>query len=128
MKRVFLIVLDSFGIGEAPDAAAFGDTGSNTLRSVSSSGKFNIKNLKRLGLFNIDGVDYLDGEPLPAGAYGRLAELSNGKGLKLKEDERDKYPVGAAVYVVKPVDGSAGLNFRAEEWEYAGSHEVTGLP
>ena len=79
MKRVFLIVLDSIGIGEAPDAAAFGDTGSNTLRSVSSSGKFNIKNLKRLGLFNIDGVDYLDDEPLPAGAYGRLAELSNGK-------------------------------------------------
>ncbi len=79
MKRVFLIVLDSFGIGEAPDAAAFGDAGSNTLRSVSSSEKFNIKNLKRLGLFNIDGVDYLDDEPLPAGAYGRLAELSNGK-------------------------------------------------
>ena len=62
----------------------------------------------------------LDGSP--------VVELSNGKGLKLKEDERDKYPVGAAVYVVKPVDGSAGLNFRAEEWEYAGSHEVTGLP
>ena len=62
----------------------------------------------------------LDGSP--------VVELSNGKGLKLKEDERDKYPVGAAVYVVKPVDGSAGLNFRAEEWEYEGSHEVTGLP
>ena len=62
----------------------------------------------------------LDGSP--------VVELSNGKGLKLKEDERDKYPVGAAVYVVKPVDGSAGINFRAEEWEYAGTHEVTGLP
>ena len=47
MKRVFLIVLDSFGIGEAPDAATFGDAGSNTLRSVSSSERFNIKNLKR---------------------------------------------------------------------------------
>ena len=81
MKRVFLIVLDSFGIGEAPDAAAFGDAGSNTLRSVSSSEKFNIKNLKRLGLFNIDGVDYLENEPFPAGAYGRLAELSNGKDM-----------------------------------------------
>ena len=57
-----------------------------------------------------------------------VVELSNGKGLKLKEDEREKYPVGAAVYVVKPADGSAGLNFRAEEWEYAGTHEVTGLP
>ena len=62
----------------------------------------------------------LDGSP--------VVELSNGKGLILKADEKDKYPVGTAVYVVKPVDGSAGLNFRAEEWEYAGSHEVIGLP
>ena len=62
----------------------------------------------------------LDGSP--------VVELSNGKGLILKADEKDKYPVGTVVYVVKPVDGSAGLNFRAEEWEYAGSHEVIGLP
>ena len=62
----------------------------------------------------------LDGSP--------VVELSNGKGLILKADEKDKYPVGTAVYVVKPLDGSAGLNFRAEEWEYAGSHEVIGLP
>ena len=65
-------------------------------------------------------------------AYDRdgspVVELSNGKGLILKEDEKDKYPVGTNVYVVKPVDGSAGLNFIAEEWEYSGTHEVKGLP
>ena len=56
-KRAFLIVFDSFGIGGALDASKFGDEGSNTLRSISKSKKFKIKNLKKLGLFNIDGVD-----------------------------------------------------------------------
>ena len=78
-KRVFLIVLDSFGAGEMPDAASFGDGGANTLRSVSQSAGFKIKNLKKLGLFNIDGVNYLQNEPSPSGAYGRAAELSKGK-------------------------------------------------
>ncbi len=55
-------------------------------------------------------------------------DLSNGRGLILQEKEKDKYPVGTEIYVVYPVDGSASLNFRAEEWEYAGTHEVTGLP
>ena len=78
-KRIFLIVLDSFGIGEAPDAAKFGDAGANTLRSVSKSGEFRLENLKKLGLFNIDGVDYLDGAEAPLGAYGRFSEKSAGK-------------------------------------------------
>ena len=78
-KRVFLIVLDSFGVGEAPDAAAFGDTGANTLRSVSESGEFRLENLKKLGLFNIDGAEYLDGVDAPLGAYGRFSEKSAGK-------------------------------------------------
>ena len=55
-------------------------------------------------------------------------DLSNGRGLILQEKEKDKYPVGTEIYVVYPVDGSASLNFRAEEWEYAGTHEVKGLP
>mgnify|MGYP003293853143 CR=1 FL=1 len=55
IKRVFLIVLDSFGIGEAPDAAAFGDTGADTLCAVVKSKKFNAPNLTKLGLFAIDG-------------------------------------------------------------------------
>ena len=78
-KRVFLIVLDSFGIGEAPDAAKFGDTGANTLRSVLKSKEAKLDNLKRLGLFNIDGVSFALSEPHPAGAYCRLSEKSAGK-------------------------------------------------
>lgn len=78
-KRVFLIVLDSFGIGEMPDAEKFGDKGANTLRSVSESEFFSLPNLKELGLFNIDGVDFLKGTDIPKGAFGRLSEVSQGK-------------------------------------------------
>ena len=53
IKRVFLIVLDSFGIGKAPDAAKFGDEGSDTLRSVVSQAGFAAPNLQKLGFFNI---------------------------------------------------------------------------
>ena len=55
-KRVFLIVLDSLGIGETPDSHLFGDSGSNTLNSIRQSKYFNCPNLENLGLFNIDGV------------------------------------------------------------------------
>ena len=56
MSRVFLTVLDSFGIGEAPDAREFGDLGANTLGSIRNCKNFRADNLKKLGLFNIDGV------------------------------------------------------------------------
>ncbi len=78
-NRVFLIVLDSFGIGELPDADKFSDKGANTLRSISKSDKFNINTLKQLGLFNIDGIDYLSGVDTPLATYCRLSEISNGK-------------------------------------------------
>ena len=55
-KRVFLIVLDSFGIGEMADAPQYGDENVNTLRSVAASSCFRVPNLERLGLFQIDGV------------------------------------------------------------------------
>ena len=55
-KRVFLIVLDSFGIGAEPDAAAFGDEGTNTLAAIAQHPAFDCPNMGRLGLFNIDGV------------------------------------------------------------------------
>ncbi len=77
--RVFLIVLDSFGIGELPDAAAYGDAGSNTLKSVSKSEKFKLPNLAKTGLFNIDGVDFLPDDPAPTAAFGRCMEKSKGK-------------------------------------------------
>lgn len=78
-KKVFLIILDSFGIGEMPDAAEFGDVGANTLRSCYNTGRLNVPNMKRLGLFNIDGVDLGEREEAPIGAHFRLSELSKGK-------------------------------------------------
>ena len=57
MKRVFLMVLDSVGIGEMPDAAQYGDAGSNTLAAASTSSYFSMPNMQKLGLFNIDGVE-----------------------------------------------------------------------
>ncbi len=78
-KRVFLIVLDSLGIGYAPDAGDFSDIGANTLKSISKSDKFFIPNLIKSGLGNINGVDYLEKESYPMAAHGRLRELSRGK-------------------------------------------------
>ena len=78
-KRVFLIVLDSFGVGEMPDAADFGDKGANTLRSCFNTGKLNVPNMAKLGLFNIDGVEVGEKETAPEGAFLRLSELSKGK-------------------------------------------------
>lgn len=77
-RRVFLIVLDSFGIGHAEDAARFGDEGSDTLRAIASHPDFCADNMRRLGLFNIDKNEG-DGAQTPIGAYGRLCERSMGK-------------------------------------------------
>ncbi len=77
-NRIFLIVLDSFGIGNAPDAETFDDFGANTLKSISQSPYFNITNLKKLGLCNIDGVE-LEKSDSPIAKFGALQELSNGK-------------------------------------------------
>ncbi|MDL2293455.1 phosphopentomutase [Ruminococcaceae bacterium OttesenSCG-928-D13] len=78
-KRAFIIVLDSVGIGNAPDAADFGDAGSNTLAAIAKSPKFNTPNLAKLGLFNIDGVNCCPAVQSPEGAFARLVEQSKGK-------------------------------------------------
>jgi len=98
-RRVFLIVLDSFGIGRQPDAAEFGDEGSNTLAAVTASPALQAPNLKELGLFSIDGVRedvntvreglaeeikarlfaMPDSDYVPEGSYARLEEKSRGK-------------------------------------------------
>ena len=78
-KRIFLIVLDSVGIGEMPDSKFYGDEGSNTLKSCYMQNGFKIPELRKSGIFNIDGIDYADGVPSPDGAYGRFAEASKGK-------------------------------------------------
>lgn len=76
---MFLIVLDSFGIGNAPDAEDFGDEGSNTLKSISKSEKFNMPCMQSLGFFNIDGVECEPKAVNPKASYARLIENSKGK-------------------------------------------------
>lgn len=76
---MFLLVLDSLGIGALPDAHLYGDAGCNTLRSISRSANFEAGNLRKLGLFNIDGVTCGEAVPAPSGAFARLAEVSKGK-------------------------------------------------
>ena len=79
MKRVFLIVLDSFGIGEMPDAEQFGDCGSNTLYACYQTGDLHLKNLSRLGLYHIEGISFGDTSQKPLAAYARMTEASAGK-------------------------------------------------
>ena len=79
LNRVFLIVLDSVGAGEAPDSAVYGDSGSHTLRSVCRADGFHIENLRRLGLANIDGLNFLSPVPHPMASHARLRECSAGK-------------------------------------------------
>ena len=79
MKRIFLIVLDSFGIGEMPDAANYGDEGSNTLGTVAKSPEFSMPNMAKLGLFNIDGVTAKTPCAKPEGIVARMTEQSAGK-------------------------------------------------
>ena len=79
MKRIFLIVLDSCGVGAAPDSEQFGDIGVNTLRSCASSPKFSMPHLIEAGLGNLDGIDYLPKTDHPTAALARLQEASMGK-------------------------------------------------
>lgn len=79
MKRVFLIVLDSFGIGGARDAAAFGDEGSDTLAAISKSDSFAMPTMQSLGFFNIDGVSCGEKSKNPLASFARLEEVSKGK-------------------------------------------------
>lgn len=105
MKRVFLIVLDSFGIGGMEDAASYGDVDVNTLRSVSQSPYFHMPNMAKLGLFQIDGVSVAgslkeaSAEALsrPVGAYARMTEASKGKDTTIGHWEI------AGVYSPKPL-------------------------
>ncbi|MBO4694533.1 MAG: phosphopentomutase [Clostridia bacterium] len=118
MKRLFFIILDSFGIGEMPDANEFHDEGSNTLKSVSSSSFFNAPNMQKLGLFNIDGCS-VAGDPVehPIGAYGKFAERSKGKdtttghweiaGL-VSEKPFPTYPNGFPDEIIKEFEKQSG--------------------
>lgn len=79
IKRAFLIVLDSYGIGEAQDAKLFGDEGCNTLGTITKSKEYNTPNMQKMGLFNIDGVTAKERVDYAIASYGRLQEASKGK-------------------------------------------------
>ena len=79
MKRVFLFVLDSVGIGELPDAAEYGDAGTNTLAAAATSPYFHMPNMEKMGLFHIDGVSCRKSTEKPLAAIARMKEASKGK-------------------------------------------------
>ncbi len=115
-KRIFLIVLDSFGIGNAPDAEKFGDLGANTLQSISKSDKFDIPNLKKIGLCNIDGVE-LENYDSPIGKFGALQEISAGKDTTIghfeiagiiSEKPFPTYPDGFPEEIIKEFEKQTG--------------------
>src|SRR3954454_6199026 len=78
-RRVIWIVLDSVGIGEMPDAAQYGDAGSDTLGNIARRRKLHLPNLCSLGLANIKPLTGLEPSPAPEGSYGRCTLASPGK-------------------------------------------------
>ena len=143
MKRIFLIVLDSLGIGQMPDSKAFGDVGVHTLRACAGSEKLHIPNLLRAGLGNIEGVDCLPKEAAPTGAYARLAEASMGKDTTIghweiagvvSAEPLPTYPNGFPEEVLRPFQQATGRGVLANApWsgtavieEYGPAHLRTG--
>lgn len=116
-KRVFLIVLDSFGIGGAKDANLFNDLGSNTLKSVSSDSNFYAPNLTKLGLFAIDGVEPKITDNI-IGNYGRLEEKSIGKDTTIGHWEiagcitKEPFPTYPKGFPSRIIDTFKGLTGR----------------
>ena len=117
MKRVFLIVLDSLGIGAMPDSEAFGDVGVNTLAACATSAKLHIPNMIAAGLGNIDGVTCLPKVDIPTGAYARLREASMGKdttighweiGGLVSEHPLPTYPDGFPDEILEPFKAQTG--------------------
>jgi phosphopentomutase len=118
INRVILFVLDSVGIGALPDSEKFGDIGVNTLGNIAkSTDDFKIPNLRKLGIGNIDGVDYIEAAPSPIGAYGRSLEASNGKdtttghweiaGLYIEQPFKT-YPDGFPKYIIDEFEAKTG--------------------
>ena len=79
MRRINIIVLDSFGVGELPDAIDYNDVGSNTLENIYKNSRLHLPNMKKLGLYNIDGLNIPEREENCIGCYGKAKELSKGK-------------------------------------------------
>lgn len=79
INRAIIIVLDSFGVGETPDAVEYGDCGSNTFSGIYNNTSLNIPNMKKLGLYNIQNIGINNKEENPIGIYGKAAEKTKGK-------------------------------------------------
>ena len=143
MKRIFLIVLDSFGIGQMPDAKSFGDENVNTLASCASSKELHIPNMIAAGLGNIDGVQCLPKVAAPTGAYARLQEASMGKDTTIghweiagivSENPLPTYPDGFPEEVLAPFRAATGRGVLANApWsgtavidKYGPQHMETG--
>ena len=143
MKRVFIIVLDSFGIGAMPDSEAFGDRAVNTLASCAKSAHLRIPNLINAGLGNIAGVSCVEKAEAPTGAYGRMAEASKGKDTTIGHWELagivsdaplPTYPQGFPEEILAPFREETGRNILANApWsgtavieEYGEEHLKTG--
>ncbi len=145
VKRVFWIVLDSFGIGELPDAANFGDEGSNTLAACAATGKLNIPNMISLGLGNIEGVSCIEKSAEPKGAFGRHLEVSLGKDTTtghwelagvISERPFPTYPEGFPEEVIDKFREATGLDVLCNKpysgtqllLDYGKEHMETGKP
>ena len=143
MKRIFLIVLDSCGIGAMPDSESFGDVGVNTLAACATSPKLHIPNLIKAGLGNIDGVTCLPKTDTPTAAVARLAEKSMGKDTTIGHWEiagivspnpLPTYPEGFPEEVLGPFCKATGRGVLANApWsgttvieEYGDAHVATG--
>ncbi|PID86700.1 MAG: phosphopentomutase [Chloroflexi bacterium] len=146
INRVVVIVLDSVGIGELPDAAAFGDVGSHTLGSMARVvGGLKVPNLEKMGLGNIAILDGVLPQTEPTAVYGKMAEISAGKdtttghwelmGIELKQAfplypdgfppevmERFEAEIGRGTLGNYPASGTIILNELGEE------HMATGKP
>ena len=116
IKRIFLIVLDSLGIGNAPDSKEFGDEGANTLLRISKSPAFSVPNLTDLGLGAIDGVGYIEAKA-PKAAVARLTELSRGKDTTtghfeiagiVSEKPMPTYPEGFPSEIIDAISAAVG--------------------
>ena len=142
MKRIFLIVLDSFGIGAMPDSESFGDVGVNTLASCATSDKLHIPNMIAAGLGNIDGVTCLP-KAEQTGAVARLSDASMGKDTTVghweiaglvSPDPLPTYPEGFPEEVLAPFRAATGRGVLANApWsgtavldEYGEEHMRTG--
>ncbi len=143
MKRVFLIVLDSFGIGALPDSKSFGDVGVNTLAACATSKELCIPNMIAAGLGNIDGVNCLPKAEHPTGAYARLTEASMGKDTTIGhweiagiilEHPLPTYPQGFPAEILEPFMAQTGRGVLANApWsgteiieKYGEEHMKTG--